>query len=534
MNSVPLNSVSALDEATRCLPQAAPHSGRDLLFRVRHQIVHEWRAQWGLLLTWVLLLGLQWWYTLSVRTWEMMMPESLPGLLALLIIVRSIRADTPGNTEMASHTRPIGREALWAGKAVFFMLALLLPWIARGVLDGLDMGFGAVEWLGLVLGRVLPALVPGALVAVCAALSDSGRKAVICGLGGFALLIGLVLLENTMHEAEAKRCAWIVAAVVWSVTMLLAWWRITLRKNAWLLLTGGLLLTAVTLVFLRLDWRTLPEQKFTEAKLTLHVGERPDAAAQELWPGLFVQGLPAGCVASVVELAGVSDFHWGKEKHPREHWMTQAHTRALMTQYPTGSLWHGNVDMDVRVALKEHVKTPDAGPWKLKLAVQRMQRAVSLPMKTIGQETVLLEMGRRLNFGVRKLSAGDKIHFWAHLHRRYPLTFPRSDGKGLRVNGAEPEENFLALLHSPALREVRTACEADNNDFGRHEMLWQQLRRQVGFAFTHPRPQMDIAGLTLEQWLADSTLDLWWPEERGVVELEISAEQMRRLLERGR
>lgn len=60
MNSVPLNSVSALGETTRCRLQAAPHSGRDLLFRLRHQIMHEWRAQWGLLLTWVLLLGLQW------------------------------------------------------------------------------------------------------------------------------------------------------------------------------------------------------------------------------------------------------------------------------------------------------------------------------------------------------------------------------------------------------------------------------------------------------------------------------------------
>jgi len=45
---------------------------------------------------------------------------------------------------------------------------------------------------------------------------------------------------------------------------------------------------------------------------------------------------------------------------------------------------------------------------------------------------------------------------------------------------------------------------------------------------------MDIAGLTLEEWLADSTLDLWWPEERGVVELEISVEQMRRVLEMSR
>ena len=45
---------------------------------------------------------------------------------------------------------------------------------------------------------------------------------------------------------------------------------------------------------------------------------------------------------------------------------------------------------------------------------------------------------------------------------------------------------------------------------------------------------MEIAGLKLDGWIADTTLDLWWPEERGVVELEISAEQMRRLLEMGR
>lgn len=502
------------------------------LFRVRHQFLHEWRAQWGLVLLWVMLLASQWWHSLRVRAWELPMPDSLPGLLALLIIVRSIRADAPGNAEMASHTRPIGREASWMGKVTFFMLALLLPWIARGVLDGLEMGFGAREWLGLVLARVLPALVSGGLVAVCAAMSDSGRKGVICGVLGLACLMGMVPLEVEMRGIDEKVSAWIIAAMIWSFTMLMVWWRVTLRKNAGGLLLCGVLLTAVTLLFWRHDWLSRPERLFVDAKLAVHVGERPDAAAQELWPGLFVTGLPPDHVASVVEFASVSDYHWGEKKNRREHWMTQAHTRALMAHYPAGSLWHGNVDMDARDSLKKHVKTTGAGPWKLKLAVQRMQRVVSMPMNSVRSETVLLEMGRRLNFGVWKRSVDNRIDFWANLHRRLPLLFPRASGRGLRVNGVEPEENFLVLLHSPALREVRTACEPDESYAGRNDMLWQQARRPVSFGFTHPLPQMDIAGLTLDEWLAESTLDLWWPEERGVVELEISAEQMRRVLER--
>ncbi len=499
-------------------------------FRVRHQHAQEWRAQWGLVLLWVMLLASQWWQSLRVRVWELPMPESLPGLLALLIIVRSIHADTPGNAEMASHTRPIGREAVWMGKVTFFMLALLLPWIARGVLDGLEMGFGAGEWLGLVLARVLPALVSGGLVAVCAAMSDSGRKGVICGVLGLACLMGLLPLEDEMRGVGEKVSAWVLAAVIWSFTMLLVWWCVTLRRRAAALLLCGVLLTAVTLLFWRHDWLSQPDRPFVDAKLALHIGERPDEAAQELWPGLFVTGLPPDYVASVVEFAGVSDYHWGEKKSRREHWMTQAHTRSLMAHYPAASLWHGNVDMDVRDPLKKHVRTPEAGPWKLKLAVQRMQRVVSMPVHEVRSETVLLEMGRRLNFGARKKSVGNDIHFWANLHRRLPLLFPRSSGRDLRVNGWEPEENFLALLHSPALREVRTACEPDERYSARNDMLWQQARRPVSFSFTHPRPHMDITGLTLEQWVKDSTLDLWWPEQRGVIDLEISVEEMQRLV----
>lgn len=83
------------------------------------------------------------------------------------------------------------------------------------------------------------------------------------------------------------------------------------------------------------------------------------------------------------------------------------------------------------------------------------------------------------------------------------------------VCGVVPRENFLMLLHSPALQEVRTAGEGD-------------YAEEMDFAFTHPSPHMDLTGLTLKQWLDESTLDIWRSVECGVVELEISAEDLQR------
>lgn len=496
--------------------------------RARHQFMHEWRAQWGLVVVWVGLLVAQWWHWRAEAEWRLPMPDSLPGLLALLILVRSVRADAPGNVEIASHTRPVGRGAVFAGKVAFLMLALLLPWIVRGVPQGYEMGFGVLEWLGVLFGWFLPAMTIGSLAAFCAAAGDSGRKAVICGLAGFAVFLTLFFLFDPITRHDAKHGAWTVASVLWSMTMLFVWWRMSLRRDWVKYLVSGVVLAVLVVMFWRYDWREVPPRAFTEAKLALHVGERPDAAAQELWPGLFVTGLPPDHVVSILECGRFSDYLYGKKnENARKHWMTQAHTRALLPHYPAGSLWHGNVDLDEREALKKYLDEDPKSPLRVKLAVQRMERVLSMPMKQRKRQSVILEAGRRLDFGVRSLNDDQKLSLWARLHEFYPYVLPRPEFERRRPwNGAVPKANFLALLHSPSLREVRTACEGD----------WSSLFYQIGepkdFSFTHPRPQMDIAGLTLEKWLADSVLDLWLPRECGVVELTLSAEELRRLLEK--
>jgi hypothetical protein len=82
------------------------------LRRVRHQVAHEWRHQRGLvLLEWVFLM-LACFETLREKPQEAALPVTVPALLALVIVARSVRADAPGNAEVASHTRPAGRSVV--------------------------------------------------------------------------------------------------------------------------------------------------------------------------------------------------------------------------------------------------------------------------------------------------------------------------------------------------------------------------------------------------------------------------------------
>ena len=142
--------------------------------------------------------------------------------------------------------------------------------------------------------------------------------------------------------------------------------------------------------------------------------------------------------------------------------------------------------------------------------------------------------GHRLDFWLKKLDHsinGGQLDMAAMLRRRFPLLVP--DGRHARPRplGYSPVENFLPVLHSPGLGEIRVSREAEDQFSYRDSLLLARHDRPAGFDFAHPVPHMDIAGLTLEQWVKDSTLDIWWPEQRGVIDLEISVQDMRRLQE---
>lgn len=563
---LPTLAATDLPEARAVHPHAASASAaRRGLARVWHQLVQEWRFQRGLVLLEWLLLAAACWETLGDKPERAVLPAYVPALLALIIMTRSVRADAPASTDAASHTRPLGRAAVWAGKVSFFTLALLLPWVLHELPQHAGYGFGAVEWLGLMLQSLVPAALLGALGAGFISLAATPRQHLVLSFVVLLLAFGLQqVLEDHEWGAE-RRCGTAVAGVLLMVALLAAWWwqGVRLRPRvAWLCLATGFVSACVLPLMWPWNWRALPPLRYADAKLALHIGTVPEGGSQMLWPALHLRGLPPDEVAAVIAFAPVpeegagwpppkvisSDYTWidvktgGEEYNWR--WMTQDHTAALVPHYPPHRLWHGNaVDRvrgpELKKILEYTLKTDPAAaqkPWRLRLAVQRLHRVFAAPLDEAvrGTHSLAPQPGHRLDFRLGALDQqqnGGELEFKAVLRRRFPLLVPDGRHAQIRPMGYLPLQNFIAVLHSPALGEVRVAHE-DSAQFNyRDTLLLSRHDRPTAFAFPHPGPQMEIEGLTLEQWVAGSTLDIWWPEDRGTLDLEISPADLRRLLE---
>lgn len=531
--------------------------------RAWHVVAQEWRFQRGLvLLNWLLLAGACW-ETLRSKPDSELLPGYLPVVVALVIIARSVRMDAPRNAEVASHTRPLGRGAVWSGKVVFLSLALLLPWMLHAMPQFASYGFGALEWLALAVGVCLAAALLGCLVAGLVCLASSAKQNVLLVIAAFVMAFALeVALDRGW--TDVRRCGAFVGGFIMLGGLLAAWWWQSVRlrsRMAWLCLLGGVVVGCTLPFVWTWNWRQLPPLRYDATKLSLHVGSAPAGPSQRLWSTLHVQGVPPDHVASVIALAPVPDKNakWpppkiissdytavdsdtGKESS-NWRWMTESHTAALVSHYPGTSLWHGSSVDRVRgptlaKMLAYTQKTdPNAAekPWRLRLAVQKMHRVFSLPLReVIGHpQSISLQTGHRLDFRIHQLDSrrnGGELEFDAMLRRRFPLLVQEGAHAMIRPMGHLPMQNFIAVLHSPALGEVRVAHEEAAQFIYRPTLLLARHDRPADFDFPHPAYHMRIAELTLEEWVADSTLDIWWPEERGTIDLEISAEDMKRAL----
>ena len=250
------------------------------VFRVWHQFALEWRAQWFLVLLWLAALATGCWQTFQEELPEIAMPGFLPALLSMIIIVRSVRADAPGNAEVGSHVRPLGRGAVWLAKVLFFKVALLLPWLACAWPECRGYGFGPVEWMAEIAGRALPAVLLGAGTALGASWSGSARKngALIgSGLAGLGLMMWTL---GTNAPKDEERCVLAVAGVVLGLTLVLAWWQSAMTRRAWVTVTVGCVAALMLAKLGHWNWRVQPARKYVDAKLALHFGERPEGAAQ--------------------------------------------------------------------------------------------------------------------------------------------------------------------------------------------------------------------------------------------------------------
>jgi hypothetical protein len=543
-----------------------------LLTRMRHQFSTDLRRDRGLLLMWLLLLTV---YAVEHGDVERalhgsFMPEALPMAAGLLLAWRQVRADHPGCADTAALTRPLGRGALWLAKCLLIGLLGLLPWFAVHALEWRGYGLRALSWLGVGFGVLLPACL--GVFAVCWLASLRVRRGWI--IASAAIAAAYLLLPMTERlapsffamyleplksvgghakDADLQRCRVVVGMSGVLLVLLWGWWRATLGSSRNWPVPLLCALCGLTAMLWPWNWCQVPPRPFTHPPLALHIGPAPQVAHQSLWSTLHVSGLAPDEVAAVVALAPIrpeakkwppdhacSDFVYEDEDGKMEaywRWMNVDHARRLSGLFPPQTSWVGEADK-TRDSLASVVKTaakrdPQASQsrWRLRLAVHRLRKVQEATLAEIlpGSFTASPAPGWRFDV-IKHRMAESSLSLETRLRQRWPRTVANVPFRPLKVLGKSPVVNLLLTVHAPCIQQViclheRPSVWPDQDTFWRTER-----HRPCDFSLSLPIIHQAITGLKTADWLRDARLALWWPDELGTIDLELTAEQMAQVL----
>ena len=225
------------------------------------------------------------------------------------------------------------------------------------------------------------------------------------------------------------------------------------------------------------------------------------------------------------------------EMQPNAYWMREDFTVELSRVEPSQGLWMGCEVPNPRTAelrelWEESVKRyPEAvdQPWELRLAIFRLRKVVTMPGREAISEPwqVTLRPGLRLDVYLKELDYEGKLLLKADLRRRFPRWARLSSKDQFWPFGMEPKENFLVLWKSPSTEEVQVCLNDSEQSWPQNTLLLERWNQPQNLWIAHPSAHMAITGLTLDQWIDGSTLELWYPEFRGVVEMEVPAETVK-------
>lgn len=562
--------------------------------RVLHQFRIEARHHGFTILFWVVWLLLRLWQRdgdVLGRHDGVLTPfiELVTVCIAMGIVLRCVHADAPANPETGSLTRPAGRGALMFGKVVFLLVGVLLPFIvAESVLwRGFEHGWR--QWLALVAGTVLAG---GFMLVLGVAVSASSRtRAQALGMGfGVLMLIGVMTfmvesLErlwlpwlNSMfeHAMFMRMNSGIVAAVFALVLCGVGGWLCFVpRRRGW-----GVLLVLCAFVqeplttsmrqhdwFRGCDWLELPERRYSGA-VKLHVGaERPDekGAVQTLWPTLRLSGLREDEAASIIAFAPIKPlearhlwpsgtFYTDTPLGPNsaDIWANNDHVRVLMRQAPEATLWlqgshnkHNDrrwIESDFK-PFQLNRSAPQTQKWRLRLAIHGVKRFASLPLRELwdSTHTFLLQPGLRLECApiTDRYTSQGTWNLCGNLHLSHSALIPAGTHQPSATTRGRPLPTAVMLvLHDAELREATvhdlrfsTPGHPSNTPSYDRSYAWQ-IDTATGFhvQMGEPGEQYHLLHASRAEWIARNTASFYQLEERGVVELELSAEQMTQVL----
>ena len=176
--------------------------------------------------------------------------------------------------------------------------------------------------------------------------------------------------------------------------------------------------------------------------------------------------------------------------------------------------------------------------WRLRLVVHEMKRVATLPYRKFWSQenSFLIRPGLRMEFNAFAwLREAWEMH--GRAHRLSAAVLAVDSHRSAHVRGRDLSDNFIFVLEDPDLGEneardpglvQRTRRFSSYNDQSR---LWQIDENQgLEIRLWTPKEQHAILKTTHEDWVNRLNATLWYAEERGTMELELTAALMAEVL----
>jgi hypothetical protein len=502
-------------------------------------------------------------------------------VLPVVITCRCIWPSSPARVEMAIHTLPVGRWVLIFAQSFFLLLAVVLPWVVLDICAVLGFGFDAVHWSRLVLGSLLTVLVPiGLSCAWMSVARTPGHQGVIflvAVITWWVLVFLVQMLEYTriftrLEPTVTETVLWSSSVIRYQVHLFglgflgLALWllqAVTRRRTlvfscAVAGLTGLLIVEACW----PWDWLSQGEPAYTGGPLRAVVGDpmaAPQGDATRLWPGLEIAGLRRGEVPLVADFrpwnlrlsSGYTDAEPRDSRefsHGRDRIGVHADVlRTIASSLPEAWLCTDNGDLPVRLPLRTVWEIigkkppedwqgrrldPTAMPWRLRLAVIEPILVGEFALADLKQgREALLRPGVWMSLREKSPTRGFMELQFDVVSRRSVLSpaYPRFT-HGAPWDNDSPQKMYLVLLNdAQRLAHIELSRSVTDDFVGTRGLSINTGYYQTPINIEAPTNRMKLTGLTREEWISQTRVQLWWPRLKGFTELEIPAADVKRL-----
>ncbi len=371
---------------------------------------------------------------------------------------------------------------------------------------------------------------------------------------------------KALNQEHVSLCGSFVAALTALGGLLVAWWLAMVPRRRFS--AAGVMLIALAGAPLiasawRTDWITPPPLTYAnEAKIGIKVGKadkEDKAPGRSLWPTLRLTGLGKDEVASIIEFAPLDESsEWPPtgsysdltvNESGFDSWLHTDHTRVLFKYSAPTTLWRQSIGNNelyngrkplAAVLQQLRLKRDEAMArrWRLRLAIHEMKRVATLPYRQFWSQenSFLIRPGLRMEFNAFAwLREAWELH--GRAHRLSSAVLAIDANRSAHVRGRDLSDNFFLVLEDPDLGENEaidlhlSQREKRFSSYHDQSRLWQIDENQgLEVRLWTPNEQHAILKTTHEDWVKRLNATLWHAEERGMMDIELTAAQMTEVL----